>query len=379
MAKILLVCDKVTTTSWELAQALKSQQHQVIFLTSHGELAEDTSGIDFMAFFKSWSALEGTRLLPHLISINPQIVHFVLESEKVTAAHLAIWGFTKAFRSIVFTLSLLNMESGFQEKAWGPYWLRRLPGGSRHWLRLLVEHSDIVTCPSIDSLAWLRGVDIKSVRQGRAVLPPVLSFQENKTISSDEDTDLDQLLNNEAFLLRPFSEKYFDPQAFFFQELLQSLQHYKVVLLGSQDHWTLRERKQFQTWLQMEGVGTRWFLTGHRSIEENYHLIQKATAVWLSDLDLSPVELTEYFLKAIDTTSTLILDSHQELLHAPLWKNGQNCWIKESSAHDFFSEKALKLIYELDRYSLERKDLVDAPLNELNRLYNKALSQKAIL
>ena len=81
----------------------------------------------------------------------------------------------------------------------------------------------------------------------------------------------------------------------------------------------------------------------------------------------------------IDATSTLILDSHQELLHAPLWRNGQNCWIQNEPAPQFFAGKNLKLSYELDRHSVERKDLVDAPLNELNRLYNKALSQKAIL
>ena len=76
MAKILLVCDKVTPTSWKLAQALKSQQHQVIFLTHRDALVENTEGIDFMAFFKNWSALEAARLLPTLVSMEPQIVHF---------------------------------------------------------------------------------------------------------------------------------------------------------------------------------------------------------------------------------------------------------------------------------------------------------------
>ena len=371
MAKILLVCEKVTTTSWELALALKSQQHQVIFLTSQGESVENTQGIDFMAFFKTWSALEGTKLLPNLLSINPQSVHFVLESEKISPAHLALWGFAKARQTVVFTLSLLHLEKGLSQKNW-----------RRNWLRYLVEQSDIVTCPSIDSLALLRGIDVKAGRQGRAVLPPVLSFHDNTSLTalmSEDDSDLEALLDKEDFLLRPFLEKNFDEHAPYFQDLLQALQNYKVVLLGSQDHWPLRERKQFQTWLQKEGMGTRWFLTGPRSLEENTHLIRKSTALWLADLDLSPMELTNYFLKAIDSTSTLILDSKQELLHAPLWKGGQNCWIKAGPSRDFFSEKSLKLTYQLDRHSLERKDLVDAPLNELNRLYNKALSQKAIL
>ncbi len=364
MAKILLVCEKVTSTAWELAQALKSQQHQVIFLTGHGESVEQTDGIEFMAYFKSWSALEAARLMPNLVSMNPQIVHFVLESDRVSPAHLFIWGFAKARSSVVFTLTLLHIERAL------------LP---RSWLRYLVQHSDIVTFPSIGSLALLRGINIKSERQGRAVLPPVLSFQEGPIISSDEDLEFEELLSGEPYLVRPFLQGPFDPEAPFFKELLGALRFYKVVLFGSQDHWSLRQRKQFQSWLQDEGFGSRWLLTGHRSIEDAGHLIKNAEALWLSDLDLPPIELTEYFLKAIESTSTLILDSHQELLHAPLWRSGHNCWIKEELAASFFANKPLKLPYEQDRHSVERKDLVDAPLNELNRLYNKALSQKAIL
>ena len=364
MAKILLVCETVTSTSWELAQALKSQQHQVFFLTNYGESVENADGIEFMAFFKSWSALEAARLLPTLYLMNPQIVHFVLESDRVTPAHLAMWSFAKARRSIVFTLSLLHIEKGLSH---------------RSWVRYLVQQSDIVTFPSIDSLALLRGITIKSERQGRAVLPPVLSFQESHTEISDEDLEFEELLAGEPYLVRPFFQNHFDPEAPFYKELLEALQFYKVVLFGSQDHRNLRERKQFQAWLQNEGVGNRWFLTGHQSIEEAGHLIKNAEALWLSDLDLSPYELTEYFLKAIENSSTLILDSRQELLHAPLWKSGQNCWTKDHTAETFFADKTLKLHYELDSHSVERKSFVDAPLNELNRLYTKALSQKAIL
>ncbi len=364
MAKILLVCDQVTPASWDLAQALKSQQHQVILLTGREQIVENTNGIEFMAFFKNWTALEVARLLPTLVSMQPQIIHFVLESDRVTAAHLGLWGFAKTRRSVVFTLTFLHVEKALSQN---------------QRVRYLVQQSDIVTCPSIDSLALLRGINIKTERQGRAVLPPVLSFHESTALPSDQDLEIEELLAEERYLVRPFSQDHFNPKAPFFTELLQALKFYTVVLLGSQDHWNLRERKLFQAWLQSEGLESRWLLTGHQSIDDSRHLIKNAEAIWLSGLSLSPIELTEYFLKVIDSTSTLILDSSQELLHAPLWRNGQNCWIQDRPAEQFFSDSQLKLAYELDRNSVERKHLVDAPLNELNRLYNKALSQKAIL
>jgi hypothetical protein len=362
MAKILLVCDKVTDTSWQLARSLRSQQHEVIFLTGQGESVKDTDGIEFMAYFKKWSALEGGRLIPALMTMRPQIVHFVLESDQVSNAHLILWSWIQSNSSVVFTMSLLHIEKGLSR---------------RNWVRYLIQHSDIVTCPSVDSLAQLRGLEIKSHRQGRAVLPPVLSFQDEAVIHN-ETLELEELLNGQKYLIRPFAEPQFVPENYFFQELLRVLRVSKVVLFGSQDHWTLRERKKFQAWLQTEGVEKQWYLTGHQSLDEASSLIGRCQALWLADLDLSPMELTQYFLKAMDMNATLILNPKQARLHAPLWRNGQNCWITEGSTTELLAQKGLKLTYNLDRHSIERKDLVDAPLNELNRLYHKSLAMKQL-
>jgi len=84
MAKIILVSKYVNATSWQLAQALKSQQHEVVLLTSYGEIPpQDTQGIEFMGYFKKWSLLEGLRIIPGLFGLHPQILHVLLDEDKL--------------------------------------------------------------------------------------------------------------------------------------------------------------------------------------------------------------------------------------------------------------------------------------------------------
>ncbi len=370
MAKILLVSKTISPTAWQLAQALRAQQHQVIFLTSYGETVEDNKDIEILAFFKKWNAFETAQLVPALMGMEPQIMHFILEKDSVTSAHMMLWAYTQAKPHVVFTLSLLHVRRGLHK---------------RNWIRYLIQHADIVTCPSVDTLAQLRGIDVRSARQGRGLLPPVLAVPTDINVL-EEQLEIEELLVGQKYVVRPFSEVSFNSEAPYFQNLLKFLRKYKVVLLGSQDNWSLRERKRFQKWLSDEGLADKWFLTGHRSSDQISTLLKGSEALWLADLELTSMELTQFFKKALENSTTLIVDPVQARLHAPVWTNGKNCWILgeitdevrgESTLDELLQKKSLKLEYDFDSLQLSNKDLVDAPLNELNRLYNKALSQKA--
>src|SRR5690606_2519676 len=100
----------------------------------------------------------------------------------------------------------------------------------RNWVRYLIQHSDIVTCPSVDALAHLRGIEVKSPRQGRSLLPPSLSVYRQENL--EEMTEFDALLEGQSFLIRPFNQAYFDPDSPYFQSLLTALNNFNVVLFG---------------------------------------------------------------------------------------------------------------------------------------------------
>lgn len=368
MAKIILVSKHVNATSWQLAQALKSQQHEVVLLTSYGEIPpQDTNGIEFMGYFKRWSFLEGVRIIPGLFGLQPQILHVLLDDDRMNAAQMILSTFAKSHPSCVLTTSLLNIRYG----------LRR-----RNPVRYLVEESDIITCPTVEALGQLRGLNVRSTRQGRGILPPVLDLKSETALKLYGDDDEEHLLSNltkDPFVVVPFREPSFNPEDDSFVRLRTLAQKYRVVLWGSYSHWSLRDRKRFAAWMEEFQCGHRWTVTGNLSPYLSRTLLEQSTALVLAGQSLSPVEMTDYYMRAIHSHAVLILDSRQTSVHSDLWKNAVNCWVLnhhhlQKDLVKLLAKSHLKLPENLSEQLAEDRHLIDSSLNELNRLYNKALS-----
>lgn len=366
MAKIILVSKHVNATSWQLAQALKAQQHEVVLLTSYGEAPRDTSGIEFMGYFKKWSFLEGLRIIPGLFGLQPQILHILLDDDKMNAAQIVLSTFAKSHPTCVLTTSLLNIKNGLS---------RRNP------VRYLVEESDIITCPTVETLGQLRGLDVRSSRQGRGILPPVLDL---KNAPNDDTIDHAELplianLKKSAYVVLPFNETRFNPDSDYFIRLRALAQKYKVALWGTYAHWTLRDRKRFANWMAESQCADHWVLTGPLSAPVAQQLLSGSTALMLAGQKFTPVEMTEYYLRAIQSQAVLILDSRQTSVHSDLWKNTVNCWVLNHSQLQkdlvkLLAKSHLRLPETLSEKLAEDRHLIDSSMNELNRLYNKALN-----
>lgn len=367
MAKIALVSEHLSPTANQLAQALKSQAHEVIFLTSADENIESTGDLQYLTYFKDWSWKEGIKFLPALWSHQPQILHFILPEDKLNGAQMVLWAYAQTLPNCILTVTLLNIRKGLN---------RRNP------VRYLLQESDIITCPSVETLAHLRGLNIRSRRQGRGILPPVLNFTQaaDKLEQWHETSHFIEDFKNKKYVVVPFSEPKFVPSKHFFQRLSLLSRHYFVILLGSHQQWSLRERKRFQSWMDKQGLGSQWWITGNLSLSLQQQLLAKSEAFILAGLKLSPIEITEYYLRAIRTDTTLIIDSKQASIHAGLWQNEKNCWILEfthltEKLQSLMAGTSLKLNEKISDLIVEQRDLIDAPLNDLNRLYQRALAQ----
>jgi len=375
MAKIILVAEKVNSTSWPLALSLRAQQHEVIFLTSQGEDAANTDGIQFMAYFKRWSVLEALRLLPLLFSYEPQVLHLILEKGRLSGAQALLATYAKSHPLMVLTTSLLQFE-------------KRLRRGSP--LRLLLQESDIVTCPSVISLAKLRGLSVRSRTQGRGILPPALDLYGSTLLEapSPEDQSAEIFaeenwaphLQEEPYFVIPCFEKNFSEDSVFFRRVARIAETRFVVLLGSDQDWPLRDRKRFERWMDARGVNDRWMFTGAlpRALEKD--LLRQAQCLILAGIPLTPQEVSQFYLKSIQCNVTLVLDSKQASVHAHLWQKDVNCWILNSESLDrefssFLLRDDFKPPQSLQAELNQDRHLTDTPLNELNRLYTRALSQ----
>lgn len=367
MAKIILVSKHVNATSWQLAQALKSQQHEVVLLTSYGEIPpQDTHGIDFMAYFKHWSLLEGLRIIPGLFLLQPQILHILLDEDKMSAGQVVLSTFAKSYPSCILTTSLLNIRRGLNR---------------RNLVRYLIEESDIITCPTVEALGQLRGLNIRSKGQGRGILPPVLNLRADPDMKSsdDDESHLLEVMTRGPFIVIPFREPHFDPEADSFERIRTLAQKYKVVLWGTYSHWSLRDRKKFASWMDNFQCGKNWTITGPLPLSLSQPLLKQTTALCLAGQPFSPAEMTEYYMRAIHCHTPLILDSLQTSVHADLWENSVNCWVLNSHHLQkdlvrLLGRPHLRLPENLSEQLAEDRHLIDSSLNELNRLYNRALN-----
>ncbi len=368
MAKIVLVSRHVNPTSWQLAIALKAQQHEVILLTSYDEVPpQNTVGIELMGYFRKWNLFEGLRLLPTLFALQPQIVHILLDDDKMSPAQILLSTFAKSHPQCVLTTSLLNISKGLS---------RRNP------VRYLVEESDIVTCPTVETLGQLRGLNVRSSRQGRGILPPVLQLTKDtpeEIIVDDVEAHLLDFIKQSDFIILPFQESSFSPEKLTFKNIQILAQKYRLVLWGSYAHWTLRDRKKFAAWMKETQVAANWIVTGPISTLLASHLLQKTQALMLAGQSFSPIEMTEYYMQAIHAKSALILDSAQTSVHADLWKNNVNCWVLNSEQiqkdlTELVAKHDLQLPECLSEKLAQERHLIDSSLNELNRLYNRALT-----
>lgn len=371
MAKILVVTEGLTATVVKLTAGLKQQQHQVTVITSRDADEALPQGVELLRPFRTWSLTEGLRVLPVIYALQPQIVHLVLDDDHLRPAQVLLSLLAKTLPLTVLTTSILHIRQGLR---------------FHNPVRYLLQESDIVTCPSVETLGALRGLNVRSPRQGRAIIPPVLDFNLKEDLENDATavTDLLRRLKGQDFLVLPMTEPDFDPRRLYFRRLAILAAHRHVVLIGSFTNWSLRERKRFQTWMHAQGLAQQWTLSGPLGRSDLRRILAQSEVFCLAGQQLTPLEITEYFLHAIQAGATMILDHRQSTIHADLWRNGETCWIVQADdllnqLQALLRQSPLRRPQTLPDPSILRRDLVDAPLNELNRLYNKALSLKHVL
>lgn len=370
MAKIILVSVQLHQTSWSLARALTSQGHEVTVLTSKDQPLEfDTRGIVVMSYFHSWNLLEALKIIPAIFAMSPQILHFLLDSDSMNIAQSALALFAKGNPTCILTTSLLHIRRGLHKK---------------NPVRYLLQQSDIVTCPTLETMAHLRGLSAKR-SQGRGILPPVLDLSDELKSHQSEvvlsELPLLELLAGQAYIVVPFREFDFKKPSLFKDRLRVLASKYHVVLWGSSASWSPRERKQLDQWMHDEGLADRWTLTGSISSGTTESLLESCEALWLAGQDFTPIEMTEFYLKAINTHCSLVLSRRQAQVHAALWQHGRNCWILEdrklqNEVIQLLKNESLKTPEGLPQSIARERHWIDVPLNDLNRLYNKALLSK---
>lgn len=121
-------------------------------------------------------------------------------------------------------------------------------------------------------------------------------------------------------------------------------------------------------------------MTGEISPSLSHALLENCEAFVLSGQRFTPAEMTEYYLSAIQARCSLVLDYSQAGLHSALWKNSVNCWVLDTHQLQtqlvkFLNKDHFKLPECISEQIAQDRHLIDNSMNELNRLYTRALKK----
>lgn len=362
MAKILFISEKINDTSWSMATALKSQNNEILFLTSRGQNVPTENHIQVLSFFKKWNALEVLRFFPMLVTSRTDVVHFVLESDQLNTAQSLMTSACVALPQTLISTSLLNISNGLS---------RRNPA------RYLIEHSDLVTAPTIDMLAQLRGLNIKKRKQIRGIIPPIISAgKENHLDEIGEKVSQLLLATTQTpFILVPLLEPKLQNQEHVLASLVTLSRKFFLVFEGTLKDWPVPQRKLWEQTMT-EKLGNNWCISGELKSAEELELLEKAKALFLAGQEFTPSQIIHWVGLSSRSKAPIIIDDRQTRLYPGLWEHQKNSWI--FSRVDLPGDLARwleagppALSSNLRETLQQKQDLLDAPLNELHRLYNR--------
>lgn len=337
--RIVIVAEELNSVVWTFANSLHQQKQEVLVLTSRKTVLHEAPPFTVYSTFKKWSAIEALKMLPRLISWNPDVFHFFYtdDSQRRRPAHWVISAFAAGLPNKTVAASFFA-ETG----------LRTLR--DRAFLQLF----DVNTFATRSQLMRMKRKKFLPAKSISEILPPIESeiLPDGKRIRSEVEK-LVQTLDRYVIVPSPL------PKNFPIQ--LLNKHGYEVLVLSER----FRPRSPY-------------YSTGALSHAERNLVFSKAKALFLAECDLSVLELRRFRELSEKNQLPVFATAYQnEILPGLCWhlKSG---WILDQGLAslekvlDDNAELALPRTYS----GFSGQELMDNTLNELLRLYQKAFLRR---
>ena len=345
MAKIALISKDLQPQVINLATQLSTHRNEVIVMTSrHCEIPENLP-IQVIRPFQKWSALEALRLFTRLMGNMPEVFHFVFTNanQTPTMAHFVLGQILQPIPGRVVASSFFHSPNEL----------------SHFRMKLFLRGHHLVTWGTSAHLIHARRELALSNRSITEVIPPLSN--ENLQSTENHSSQMEQLLNSLGnFLLVPGSPDDFYKK---FKKGELFLEHkLKLVFLSERPE---AKRHQLEVFYLGNPVGV-----------DLLYAIQKSRGILLAFSDLSLLELQQFYQWSRLTGTPLLVRPRQTEMHHGIVTENKTGWILESGEHSL-----RELLRNNPELRIQRKqdqqpmlDLVDSTMNELNRLYHKAIA-----
>ena len=335
MARILLITEELNSVVWTFAKSLHEQRQDILVVTSKNCDLAEVPPFEIWSPFQKWSAIEASRLVPKMLSWNPDIVHFFFthEEERPRAAHWIL-------SAVVSSLPGKTLAASYFAE-----------GSVRSFTdRAFLRMFDMNTFGTRSQLMRIKRQKSLAPKTVAEVLPPL----EDYVLKTDQS-----IRPNLTKLIRTLGPYVLIPEAppANFDEILLAHHGFETLVLGE------NQRRR-----------TKTYSTGSLNPNERDFVFKNASALILAECDLSVLELRRYHEISEKTGLPLVVTSYQNEILPGLCRNCRSGWVLErglTGLEKVLEENpGLKLNVEYSAYS--GHELMDNTLNELLRLYQRA-------
>lgn len=370
MAKIVLITDHLSPTVRQVSQSLSDLKNEVLVICERQ--AEALDGVETWSYFKTFSILETAKLLPRLVWLHPDTVHFFIHETPAKSTFLMLQRIFSTMPHCVVSTSFLTSKVfqthlGFVQKS--------------------LLFSDIVTLPDLTTMRLLKGQELRP-KQLRSLLPPLLEFRKVKKpkspvslLSEIQTNDTNEkksflMLFTEELLLRPAWES-----------LLPLAKHSNLLIWLDRSQYSIWNKKSLEDLLVELKIQKSVQVLG-LGFDEMQNLWPSLSGEFegfiLSHAQLDAEELGKFVNLSFENDLPLVLNETQASQYSNLFENGKNAWVVRSQHGTHPLLETLKSVSTLESKesktslsSIQNK-MLDSVINELNRIYGRAHRLKSM-
>jgi hypothetical protein len=342
MAKIFVISRERTETANSFIESLETDQQPV-----YPHLTYEPSARNLLMIWASF------------LRLQPDLVYFILEHDELNWMEKALVETIGALPHQPIAVSFLGFLN--QKKSKG--------------LKTLLKRADLVTLPSRQNLADLRGISSSSKRQLRTLLAPLPALNALETDVDHKSEEVLSAVANRKLWIAPWDPAYVKENLNFFEDVAKEK---NWIFLGDRSQWTFHEHKEFQALFDSWKNKPLW--SSHLNKTETLKLLKEAEVLVLAGLSIAPSQFVDLASLSAMAGVFVILDTHQIELMSGLWAVNENCTLLD---RDHYSQQLENrwtsgaLVPTSFKRKVRTPSLVlDQSLNELNRWIAKALADR---
>lgn len=366
MGPFVFFTDELSPTLEKVAESFSEANCPIIVITSEDVKAtvsfesQRKTSFETWFYYKSFSYWEHFRLLPTLLFKKPEITHFFIHDVNNLKRFAPLIKWFHQWPDCITSVTFLNNND----------WEK-----NSETFQKVSRYADVVTFPDLSSMKSIRGFSTPK-KQLRSLLPPFLTFKPTKKRKAANHQF--EVSNSQKNIFFVYNSDVFEPSSLVWNDLRQTYSragdHFQSLIWMDSAHYSLWDKKRLQQTLLQKRLTAQVIYLSLADLES---FLQPSDIFLFFHKQWPALEASQIIDYCLNHQTLLVLQDKQASQYSSCLKHQENCYILHT-ASEFKSELNNILHLEPDFQSNELNFSTDPYINELTRIYNKALKSKEL-